>query len=54
VQREDSFHDGLEERGPRGCLRDLVDEATHTTLARRGEEETIWAAASALRAWIER
>jgi hypothetical protein len=33
---------------------DLVDDATNTTLARLGEEETIWAAAGALRAWIER
>ncbi len=45
---------GLEDRGPRGCLMDLVDDATNTTLARLGEEETIWAAAGALRAWIER
>src|SRR5713101_1113519 len=37
-----------------GCLMDLVDDATNTTLARLGEEETIWAAAGALRAWIER
>ena len=33
---------------------DLADDATNTTLARLGEEETIWAAAGALRAWIER
>ena len=33
---------------------DLVDDATNTTLARLGKEETIWAAAGALRAWIER
>jgi hypothetical protein len=33
---------------------DLVDDATNTTLARLGQEETIWAAAGALRAWIER
>ncbi len=33
---------------------DLVDDATGTTLARLGKEETIWAAADALRAWIER
>jgi hypothetical protein len=33
---------------------DLVDDATNTTLARLGEEETIWAAAGALRCWIER
>jgi transposase len=54
VQMDGSFHPWLEERGPRGCLMDLVDDATNTTLARLGEEETIWAAAGALRAWIER
>src|SRR6266851_2564384 len=54
VQMDGSFHPWLEERGPEGCLMDLVDDATNTTLARLGEEETIWAAAGALRAWIER
>ncbi len=54
VQMDGSFHAWLEERGPEGCLMDLVDDATNTTLARLGEEETIWAAAGALRAWIER
>ena len=54
VQMDGSFHRWLEERGPQGCLMDLVDDATNTTLARLGEEETIWAAAGALRAWIER
>ena len=49
-----SFHAWLEERGPEGCLMDLVDDATNQTLARLGQEETIWAAAGALRAWIER
>lgn len=54
VQMDGSFHAWLEERGPRGCLMDLVDDATNTTLARMGDEETIWAAAGALRGWIER
>jgi len=54
VQMDGSFHRWLEGRGPQGCLMDLVDDATNTTLARLGEEETIWAAAGALRAWIER
>src|SRR5262250_867711 len=54
VQMDGSFHPWLEERGPEGCLMDLVDDATNTTLARLGKEETIWAAAGALRAWIER
>ncbi|HXH51673.1 MAG TPA: ISNCY family transposase [Terriglobia bacterium] len=54
VQMDGSFHDWLEGRGPGGCLMDLVDDATNRTLARLGEEETIWAAAGALRAWVER
>ena len=54
VQMDGSFHRWREERGREGCLMDLVDDATNTTLARLGEEETIWAAAGALRAWIER
>ncbi len=54
VQMDGSFHAWLEGRGPEGCLMDLVDDATNTTLARLGTEETIWAAADALRAWIER
>jgi transposase len=32
----------------------LVDDASSTTLARVGAQETIWAAAGVLRAWIER
>jgi transposase len=54
VQMDGSFHAWLEERGPGGCLMDRVDDATNTTLARLGEEETIWAAAGALRGWVER
>src|SRR2546422_1057125 len=54
VQMDGSFHPWLEDRGRQGCLMDLVDDATNTTLARLGQEETIWAAAGALRAWVER
>ncbi len=54
VQMDGSFHGWLEERGPEGCLIDLVDDATNTTWAQLGEQETIWAVADALRAWIER
>ena len=54
VQMDGSFRAWLEGRGPGGCLMDLVDDATNTRLARLGEEETIWAAAGALRAWVER
>jgi hypothetical protein len=54
VQLDGSFHDWLEERGPRGCLMDMVDDATSETQARLGKEETIWAAAGVLGAWIEK
>ena len=54
VQMDGSFHAWLEERGPEGCLIDMVDDGTNTTWAQLGEQETIWAAADALRAWIER
>jgi transposase len=53
VQLDGSFHDWYETRGPRGCLMNLVDDATGRTLARLGTEETIWAAADVLRRWIE-
>jgi transposase len=53
VQLDGSFHDWYETRGPRGCLMNLVDDATGRTLARLGDQETIWAAAEVLRRWIE-
>jgi hypothetical protein len=49
-----SFHAWLEGRGPRGCLMNMVDDATGTTSAGMGAEETIWAAAGVLRAWVEK
>ncbi len=54
VQLDGSFHDWLEERGPRGCLMNMVDDATGRTEARMGKEETIWAAVHVLRSWIDR
>jgi transposase len=54
VQLDGSFHAWLEERGPRGCLMHMVDDATTTALGRFSQEETIWAAAGVLRRWIER
>lgn len=54
VQMDGSFHAWLEERGPGGCLMNMVDDATGVTLCRLGEQETIWAAAGVLRRWIER
>lgn len=53
VQMDGSFHAWFEERGAVACLMNLVDDATGTTLARLGEQETIWAAAKILRQWIE-
>ncbi len=54
VQMDGSFHAWLEERGPRGCLMNMVDDASGDTLARMGSEETIWAAAGVLRAWVQK
>jgi transposase len=58
VQFDGSFHDWFEGRGERAgrrsCVMNMVDDATGTTLLRFGEQETIWAAADVLRAWIER
>jgi transposase len=54
VQLDGSFHEWLEGRGPRGCLMNMVDDATSTTLCRMGEQETIWAAVGVLRAWMEK
>ena len=53
VQLDGSFHAWLEGRGPGGCLMNMVDDATGTTLCRLGKEETIWAAVGVLRAWME-
>jgi hypothetical protein len=53
VQMDGSFHDWYEGRGPEGCLMNMVDDASSDTLARMGSEETIWAAAGVLRAWIQ-
>lgn len=56
VQLDGSFHDWFEGRGERAgrrsCVMNMVDDATGTTLLRFGEEETTWAAADILRAWI--
>jgi hypothetical protein len=49
-----SFHEWLEGRGPRGFLMNLVEDSTWTTLCRLGEQETIWAAAGVLLAWMKK
>jgi hypothetical protein len=56
VQFDGSFHDWFEGRGDRAgvrsCVMNMVDDATGITLLRFGDQETIWAAADVLRAWI--
>ena len=54
VQLDGSFHQWLEERGPRGCLMHMVDDATTKALGWFSAEESIWAAVAVLRRWIER
>lgn len=53
LQLDGSVHLWFEDRGPQRCLLTLVDDATGRTFGRLGEQETIWAAAGVLRAWIE-
>src|SRR4029077_859622 len=38
VQMDGSFHACLEERGPEGCLIDMVDDATNTTWEQLGSK----------------
>jgi transposase len=54
LQLDGSFHQWLEARGERGCLINLIDDATGTTLAQFADEETTWAVADVVRAWVER
>jgi transposase len=54
VQLDGSFHPWFEDRGPASCLLTMVDDATGRSLGAFGAQETIWAAAGLLRAWIER
>ena len=54
VQMDGSFEDWLEERGPRGCLINMVDDATSKGLGHFDGEETTWAVADTLRQWVEK
>ncbi len=54
VQMDGSFEDWLEQRGPRGCLIHMVDDATSTSLATFAPEETTWGVAETLQAWVEK
>jgi hypothetical protein len=52
VQMDGSLEAWREDRGPRGCLIHMVDDATSTSLATFDEGETTWGAADTLRAWV--
>lgn len=52
VQLDGSVHDWFEGRGPRACAMTMIDDATNTTLLHFSAEETTWAAAALLEAWI--
>ena len=54
VQLDGSFHEWLEDRGPRGCFMHMVDDATAQAMGWFSAEESIWAAVAVLRRWIER
>jgi len=52
IQVDGSHHDWLEGRGPKGCLMNFVDDATGRALCRFSSQETTWAAADLLQAWV--
>jgi len=52
IQIDGSHHQWLEGRGPKGCLMNFVDDATGLALGRFSSEETTWAAADLLEAWV--
>ncbi len=52
IQVDGSHHGWLEGRGPKGCLMNFVDDATGRGLCRFSDEETTWAAADLLQAWV--
>jgi len=54
VQLDGSFHEWLEGSGEKQCLMNMVDDATGKTLSQLQEQETTWAAADVLRAWVEK
>ena len=52
VQMDGSPEAWLEDRGPRGCLIHMVDDATSTCLAKFDNEETTWGVADTLWRWV--
>ena len=54
VQMDGSFEQWLEGRAGRGCLINMVDDATSIGWGRFDKEESSWAVIATLRAWVER
>lgn len=52
LQLDGSHHRWLEERGPKACLMNLVDDATGVAQCLFAEQETTWAAAELLERWV--
>ena len=53
VQMDGSHHKWFEERAPKSCLMNMVDDAQGTTQSLLAEEETIFAAMRVLWQWID-
>ena len=54
VQLDGSFEGWLPGSQQKQCLMNMVDDATNKTLSQLHEQETTWAAADVLRAWINK
>ena len=54
VQLDGSHHKWFEDRGPKACLMNMVDDATGRTLAVMSHEETTVAAMEVLGAWVDK
>ncbi len=54
VQMDGSHHQWFEQRAPKSCLMNMVDDATGTSQALMAAEETSFAAMELLWRWIER
>jgi transposase len=54
VQMDGSFEAWLPGKEEKQCLVNMVDDATSKTLSELHEQETTWAAADVLRAWVEK
>lgn len=54
IQMDGSHHRWFEDRAPKACLMNMVDDATGTTLSLMDEEETTEVAMRLLWAWIDK